>query len=186
MIVKQIVLLILIIVILVIIIYSTNIKEGINDNVFTETDMKTVKDILKKYNDSVEETVCESSLKKIKNMNISSISKIINDNVDLSGCNIVDKILNSNSKNEKVIEEINKCYGNKYTAVLNMLFSLKTCNTYKNNTDFAVYIDNISKNPSISGNNTTSKSLEQYISAMEASSQINQLTAPTPSSSSSP
>ena len=176
--VKQIILILLIACLLFVMLYPTN-KEGMSnsgDKPLTDKEIEMMNELLQKYNKESQE-ICDFCVTQLQNMNFSNISNMIETEKKLSSCALIDKISASN-QNLKVFEIINVCYGKKYGALLNMLSTIKLSESYKNNTSFAGYIDNLTKNLSVIGNNDTAYSIKQYISAMETVNQVNEYSKP--------
>jgi hypothetical protein len=85
---------------------------------------------------------------------------------------VIEKIAALNIKNEKVLNIINTCYGQKYSAVLNMITNIKTTDAYTNNSNFSDFINNASNSIAVSGNNATSSKIKTYMDAMGAANQM--------------
>lgn len=179
---KSIIFYILIIVLLLFIIYSfyTNIHEGLGTSMSVE-DMAIVQQYLDTYNKTTEEGSCTTGVKTIKALNIPNINKIIKENADLSNCIIIEKIAGINNTNEKVLQAINVCYGQKYTAVLNMMKDIKSTNVYTNDSNFSSFINSTIKYPSVNGNNSSVDVIQSYMSAMDSVNQMDKLQNPTSS-----
>lgn len=175
---KQIILILLIAGVLFIILYPTN-KEGMSntgDNPLTVKEIEMMNELLDKYNKESQE-ICDVCLTQLQNMNLPNVSKMIETEKKLSSCALIDK-LSGSSQNLKVFEIINVCYGKKYGALLNIISTIKLSGSYKNNPSFATYIDNLTKNLSVIGNNDTAYSIKQYITAMETVNQVNEYSKP--------
>ena len=171
---KQIILILLIAGVLFIILYPTN-KEGMSntgDKPLTVKEIEMMNELLDKYNKESQE-ICDVCLTQLQNMNLPNLSKMIESEKKLSSCALIDKLSGSN-QNLKVFEIINVCYGKKYGALLNIISTIKLSGSYKNNPSFATYIDNLTKNLSVIGNNDTAYSIKQYITAMETVNQVNE------------
>jgi hypothetical protein len=159
----------LLIVILLIIILHSNIyinREGVK-NKLSNTDITEAKEFINTFNKTVEDNSCKKAvdiLRTINSGNSKDINKIINENLDLSNCAVVEKI-SALKNDENVSKIIHSCYGEKYEAVLNLITNLKSTNIYKNDEDFTDFLNNI-KQPSISGDKSTSIEIENYIDLM--------------------
>ena len=176
---KQILLLILIIILLFFIIYpflhsNNNIREGVA-NSFSAVDISNIQQHLDTYNTTSEESSCSNAVKTIKALNLPNTNKVIQSSSDLPKCGVIDKISGMNIKNDNVIKAINACYGQKYSAVLNMITNIKTTDAYANNSNFTDFLNNASKYPSVTGNNTTAETIKTYLSAMGAANQMDKL-----------
>lgn len=143
--------------------YNSQYIEGV-ENKLKMTDMTDAKGFVKTYNKTVEEKSCKIAIDKLRTINASNspqINKIINENLDLSNCAVVDKIYELNN-DAKVTEVINTCFGGKYEAALNLITNLKSSKVYKSDKDFEEFMKTI-KEPVINGNKSTALEIDEYI-----------------------
>ena len=172
----KILLFILIIVLLFCMIYPfySITREGLA-NSFTAVDISNVQQYLDTYNTVTDDGSCATAVKSLKALNFPNTNKIIQSNSDSTNCVIVEKIAALNIKNDKVLQILNTCYGQKYSAVLNMITNIKKTDVYTTNSGFSDYINNASKSPSVSGNGETAASIKSYMDAMGAANQMDSL-----------
>lgn len=157
-------LLFLIVIFLSIILYSLySYREGV-ENQITMTDITDAKKFVTTYNKTVEENACKKAINDLRTADSPDVNEIINKNLDISNCVVVDKI--SLLKNDaNVTKLIHYCYGEKYEAVLNMITNLKSTKIYNSDEDFTELIDNI-KEPKVSGNKSTPNEIDNFMNMM--------------------
>ena len=147
------------------------------------TDISNIQQPIDTYFNTVEKGACYTALSKIKSFpNASTIMQTINQQ-DISNCSIIDNISNLNKPDTNIQKAINDCYGQKYSAVLTMIDSIRSSSTYKNDSKFSSFFDNSAKSPSVKGNNSTPDAIQQYIGNMATFNQISDMNNPTTSPS---
>lgn len=154
--------------------FYTGIREGIGSSL-TAVDISNVQQSLNTYTSSVEspEGACAKALTKIKSAKppagetdftvSNTIPMTIQQNEGSTNCTLVDKVAALNSKNTSVLNAINTCYGEKYTAALNMLNTIQQSPAMQSDNNFATIIKSQLDNPSISGANSSYNTINQFI-----------------------
>lgn len=178
--VKQILLFIFIVLLFLFLIYPVytpfykTIREGAS-NSFSAVDISNVQQHIDVYDKNTDDGACLTAVKSMKALNFPNTNKMIQSNSELPNCAIIEKIAALNIKNEKVLNIINTCYGQKYSAVLNMITSIKTTDAYTNNSNFSDFINNASNSIAVSGNNATPSKIKTYMDAMGAANQMDSI-----------
>ena len=154
--------------------FYTGIREGIGSSL-TAVDISNVQQSLNSYTTAVEspEGACATALSAIKEAKhppgetdftlTNTIPMTIQQNEGSTNCSLVDKIAGLNSQNASITKAINTCYGQKYSAVLNMLNTIQKSPAMKSDTSFAMIVNTQLSNPSINGSNSAYNSINQYI-----------------------
>jgi len=154
--------------------FYTGIREGIGSSL-TSVDISNVQQTLNTYTKAVEspEGTCAKALTEIKNAKPPSgetdflvsntIPMTIQQNEGSTNCTLVDKIAALNSKNPSIVKAINTAYGEKYTAVLNMLNTIQQSPAMNSDSNFATIVNAQMSNPSISGPSSSYNAIDQFI-----------------------
>ena len=154
--------------------FGYGIQEGLGSSL-TAVDISNVKQTLSTYTDSVESSngACAVALTTIKSakpttgqtdfMVTNTIPMTLQQNTGSTNCTLVDKIAALNSTNTDVVNAISTCYGQKYTAVLNMLNNIQNSSAMKADSSFATIVNTQANNPSVNGPSTTYNTISQYI-----------------------
>lgn len=154
--------------------FYSGIREGIGSSL-TAVDISNVQQSLNSYTTAVEspEGACAIALSAIKEAKpppgetdftlTNTIPMTIQQNEGSTNCTLVDKVAGLNSQNASVTKAINTCYGQKYSAVLNMLNTIQQSPAMRSDTNFAMIVNTQLSNPSINGSNSAYNSINQYI-----------------------
>lgn len=154
--------------------FYTGIREGIGSSL-TAVDISNVQQSLNTYTTAVEspDGACAKALTTMKNAKppagetdftvTNTIPMTIQQNEGSTNCTLVDKVAALNSTNATIIKAINTAYGQKYTAVLNMLNTIQQSPAVKSDSNFATIVNAQLSNPSINGPNSSYNTIDQFI-----------------------
>lgn len=154
--------------------FYTGIREGLGTSL-TAVDISNIQQSLNTYTNAVEspEGACAKALTAIKSAKppagetdfivTNTIPMTIQQNEGSTNCTLVDKIAALNSKNTSVLNAINTCYGQKYTAALNMLTTIQQSPAIKSDSSFANIVNIQLNNPSVNGSNSSYNTINEFI-----------------------
>jgi hypothetical protein len=151
---------------------SSSIKEGL----LSDSNIKKVRDALKKYNENVTK-ICEDGIVKIKKIKFNSIegmsiTPILGDDTYTSIAKI-DKITAIKSTNKDLMQALAEINGAKYTATQVLLNKLTELNI-TDDSGFTAIIKQHTTTPVISGDESTASAITKYLDSISV---VNSITA---------